>query len=76
MKSRNFTPVGVWKQVRRKELDSRLSIPVVGGAAGCAVAAAAVLGGLVCRRGRWGGVYAAGNRVDSVKGSGEDEGVV
>lgn len=31
MNKRNFTPVGVWKQVRRKELDSRLSMPVVGG---------------------------------------------
>jgi hypothetical protein len=31
VKSRNLTPVGVWKQVKRKWLDSRLSMPVVGG---------------------------------------------
>lgn len=35
--SKNFTPVGVWKHVRRKWLLSRLSMPVVGGrrALGC-----------------------------------------
>jgi hypothetical protein len=38
VKSRNLTPVGVWKHVKRKWLDSRLSIPVVGGrrVLGCA----------------------------------------
>jgi len=29
--SKNFTPVGVWKQVKRKWLDSSDSMPVVGG---------------------------------------------
>lgn len=30
VKSRNFVPVRVWKQVRRKRSDSSTSIPVLG----------------------------------------------